>query len=1439
MNMMNAFADSPFDEPTSGPAPKMATVLLLGSIFFGFHRDGFALGQAPYVENVRSPGCFAIADDNATATIHVDSTDHAGVIRAANDLRADVARVTGKRPALIQGEGEPGPNAILVGTLGRSGLIDRMVQEGKIDVAAIREKWESFLIQVVPNPMPGVASGLVIAGSDKRGTIFGIYDLSEQMGVSPWYWWGDVPAEQKAALFVKAGAVAQGPPSVKYRGIFLNDEYPDLTRWVEEKYGTVVVPGGGRTANYGRAFYTNVFELILRLKGNYLWPAMWNNRFNEDDPENPRLADEYGIVMGTSHHEPMLRAQKEWDWGSNYGGIYHNWNYGDAKQQPVLQQFWREGVRRNRDFESIVTVGLRAENDSAVPVGKDLTAEIVKVQRQILAEEINPDVTKVPQLWCLYKEVQNYYDAGMRVPDDITLLWSDDNWGDLRRLPTAEERQRAGGAGVYYHFDYHGGPRSYQWINTSPIAKIWDQLSLAKEYGADRIWIVNVGHFKGYEFPLDYFMNLAWETGRWTNNNLNEFTRLWAEREFGPANAGEIAEVIARSTQYNGRRKPELLSPGTYSLDHYQEAERVEKEFQDVSSQADAIENRLPQAKRDAFYELVYLPIKAAAQLNELYLAAARNAAYARQGRASANDMAAQTRELFQAQTNLMNYFNKTFAGGKWDHFMDQPFLGYTNWRDPAENSLRAIQLTEISVPEAPAMGMALDGSDEVWPGAKEEAALPQFDNFTRRRHYIDLFNKGKTPFQFTASASDPWIVLSETEGTVAKDKRLWVNVDWRYAPRQKASGTVLVAGANTSFVVRVDVFNPTEVTRDTVRGFVESEGVVSIEPEHFTRASGFWPGRWIKIEDYGRTLSGMRAEGPAAGSSAAPGPDSPCLEYQMYLFDTGRAEVTAVTGPTLNFVPGRGLRFALSFDDGPPEVITLAPEGYQAQNGNPDWEKSVEDNARFGQARFLLDKPGYHVLKAWMMDAGVVLQKLVVDLGGLKPSYLGPPESYYNRSTSTLEDWQRMMDLLHIPAPGPFPAPADDPKRPAHTHPAGANSPNWSDDVPGHTIVRSGWGHWSNYDEDKADCGPLPDPLVLKNGRPVTDAETWWKVRRPEILNDFLTEIYGKIPSNTPPVTWEVTATETNAVNGTAKMKSIVGHIDNSQYRGVTPSIKITLYTPANASGPVPTIISIPGPFGPFRRSPTGREAGPMREVLALGWGYATINTGTIQADNGAGLASGIIGLVNKGQPRKPDDWGVLEAWSWGLSRAIDYFETDRDIDAKRLGMEGHSRWGKAALLAAALDPRWAIVYSSCSGECGAKLHRHDIGESVDNVAGPGEYHWMAGNFLKYAGHWNDLPIDQHELIALVAPRPAFITGGTQDLWSDPSGEFKACVAAGPVYRLLGKKDLGVTRMPAPDEGLMAGDLAFRMHAGGHTDALDWPVFLDFAKRYFNAPAK
>jgi hypothetical protein len=1012
------------------------------SAFQAFAGDG-SIDTATFVSTTRGEDNFILSASGSSAPLCISSEDWPGVIRALRDLQTDIGKVTGALPNIFldtlpgvkkklvyfKSENEPdiqktaigklsaisdmvkesedikyltgGKQAVIVGTIGKSPLIEELNREGKIDIGDITGDWESFIIQVIDDPLPGIDKALVIAGSDKRGTIYGIYEVSAQIGVSPWYWWADVPVKHQPELYIMPGRYTWGEPSVRYRGLFLNDEAPALTNWVAHTFGMVQpsenppVPDG--VSNYGHEFYEKIFELLLRIRGNYLWPAMWNNAFNEDDPENSRLADEYGIVMGTSHQEPMLRAQKEWD--RRYLGTLGRWNY--VTQKDTLEKFWTDGIRRNRNYESIITIGLRGANDTEMmPGGPEANIpfleKIVDTQRKMIAEEINPDVTKVPQLWCLYKEVQEYYNAGMRVPDDVTLLWAEDNWGNIRRLPAKDERDRPGSAGIYYHFDYHGGPRSYQWINTNPIPKIWDQMTLAKQYGADRIWIVNAGHFKGYEFPLEYFMRLGWDTKQFTGENLNDYTRLWAKSQFGPEYAAEIAEIITDYTRFNGRRKPELLSLETYSLINYNEAEKVVSDYNNVLTRAEEIFVKIEPEKRNAYYQLVLFPVKASALVNELYVTAGKNYLYSKQGRASTNDMAHKTELLFQVDTSLMGYFNRDFADGKWNHFMDQSHLGYTGWADPPFNSLRAIKLQKVDVPESAIMGVSIEGSEDAWPGKETEAVLPGFDVFNRQSRWIDVFNKGGKPFKYTASSKESWIKVSNPTGTVEKDLRLWIMIDWNKIPAGKNSGKIRIKSAGKKVPVTVNAFKPTEPTPETLNGFVEGEGYISIEAEHFTRNTEAGDNRWTIIENYGHTLSALRATAPVDAPPATPRVNSPCLEYRMYLFSTGNIEVEAIFSPTLNFMPGRAIQYAISFDNNEPQIISLVPGDFFAQNGNRDWEKTVMDNARFSITDHTIDKPGYHTLKIWMIDPGPVLQKIVVNTGGVRPCYLRPPESFY-----------------------------------------------------------------------------------------------------------------------------------------------------------------------------------------------------------------------------------------------------------------------------------------------------------------------------------------------------------------------------------------------------------------------------------------------------------
>ncbi len=955
---------------------RMRTLLLLIVVFCSSSLFAFTLGATPYIEHAASPGSFRIAANGHASPIYVDANDDPGVVRAAHDLQSDIRRVTTLTPDITHGAPFPG-NIILIGTIGSSTIIDQLIQNKKIDVDAIRGKWESNLIQVVAKPVPGIASALVIAGSDKRGTIFGIYDVSEQIGVSPWYWWADVPVPHRDALYVKPGKYIEGEPAVKYRGIFLNDEAPSLTGWVNEKYG-----------GYNHYFYARVFELLLRLKANYLWPAMWNSAFYADDPLNGKLANKYGIVMGTSHHEPMMRAWLEW----RQHGV-GPWDY--STNAANLEAFWEGGIQRGRNWESTITIGMRGNGDEPMSANDNiaLLEKIIAAQRSIIAKNLTPTLATDPQVWALYKEVQGYYEKGMRVPEDVTLLWSDDNWGNIRRLPTPAERKRPGGAGIYYHFDYVGDPRSYKWLNTYPITKVWEQMDLAHAYGANRIWVVNVGDLKPMEFPIEFFLDYARDPGRWSQDDLSTYTKLWAARNFGSEYAGEIAELISKYTKYNGRRKPEQLEPDTLSLTHFQEAEHVDSEWQAITKEAERIQQELPSAYRDAFFELVLYPVKASAIVNRLYITAGENRLYATQGRVSANDLATRARTLFAADAALSSEYNHQLAHGKWNHMMDQTHIGYTFWNQPPLNAMPAV--SEVQPTSGAKMGVAVEGSaiasDRALGFGGAPLSLPNFDVYNQQTRFIDVFDQGDHPFVFTVRADHPWIVVTPDHGTVAKDQRLLIHIDWNRVPAGENSGTVSIAQrSGPAITVHIVASNPSTPSQKDLQGFVENNHYVSIEAAHFTSRTSEGTAHWTNLPDFGETLSGMTII-PVTAPSVLPPQPAASLDYKMYLFDLGAYQVEAILAPTLNFVPGRGLRYAISFDDQPPLVVDAL-----ANDSETAWATAVSDGVRKVTSTLTIAKPGYHTLKFRMVDPGVVLEKLVVSQGPLPASYLGPPESHH-----------------------------------------------------------------------------------------------------------------------------------------------------------------------------------------------------------------------------------------------------------------------------------------------------------------------------------------------------------------------------------------------------------------------------------------------------------
>ncbi len=981
------------------------SLVLLVPLFFG------TLHAQHLIVEKKEAGAFPVVTGNlanasgfrATA-IYVDTADHWLVQKAATFLQQDIERVTGQRPEILHQMPASAQNLIIIGSVDRSPLIKQLAK-GPMDVVAERAspgnslsqikntiknlqgKWEASAIQVAGHPFKGIDHALLITGSDRRGTAYGVFELSRQMGVSPWYWWADVPVKKKAAVYVKKGGWLQGPPAVKYRGFFINDEAPAFSGWTKEKFGGV-----------NHAVYEKVFELLLRMKANYLWPAMWGNAFNDDDTLNPILADKYGIVMGTSHHEPMLRAQQEW---KRYGA--GPWNY--ETNAAVLDSFWKKGIEHMGNHESIVTVGMRGDGDKPMEEGSNiaLLEKIVSNQRRIIGEVTGKSPAAIPQSWALYKEVQDYYDKGMRVPDDVTLLLCDDNWGNIRKLPKAGEPVRGGGYGIYYHFDYVGGPRNYKWVNTNPIARVWEQMHLAWQHGVDRIWIVNIGDIKPLEFPTEFFLDYAWDPGKWPAERLPEYTRDWAARQFGPRLANAIARILTSYTKYNGRRKPELLSPDTYSLLNYREAGTVVADYNKLAGQADSIYKLLPADYRDAYYQLVLYPVKACANLNELYVAAAKNRSYASQGRVSTNEWADRVTALYIQDSLLSRYYNKEMAAGKWDHMMDQTHIGYTYWQQPPVNKMPDVQTIDWSHPAEQSLsaarpaptdrsggwGVAIEGSDAWWPESTEPAVLPVLEPWGQNNSYIEVFNRGQSSFEYTATTQAPWLHISSSKGRIDQQERLWITVDWQKAPKGKQSIPITITGSDSQRVIVItSVNNPTYPKKGKGTVFFEASGYVSMEAEHYTKAIGTGPVKWQRIPGLGRTLSGMQAV-PVTAPTQTPGGNSPRLQYDLYLSDSGVVNVQVYCSPTLDFSGTGRLRYGISFDEEAPQIVNLAADPTMRS-----WEQSVADNIRIMVTQHRITAPGRHTLKFRMVDPGVVLQKIVVDAGGVRPSYLGPPES-------------------------------------------------------------------------------------------------------------------------------------------------------------------------------------------------------------------------------------------------------------------------------------------------------------------------------------------------------------------------------------------------------------------------------------------------------------
>jgi hypothetical protein len=947
-----------------------------------------ALAQLSLVD-AAGPDAFVLCDGQNAIPIFVETNDDRAVLRAAGDLADDIARVTGLKPALQENAGDA-KNLIIAGTLGQSQVIDRLAAGGKIEANGVRGEWESFLVQVVQNPLPGVNAALVIAGSDRRGTIYGLYQLSEWIGVSPWYWWADVPPKKKSFLALRKGTFQQGPPAVKYRGIFLNDEDWGLRPWAAKTFEP-------ETGNIGPKTYAKIFELLLRLRANYLWPAMHPGTpaFNSN-PTNKEIAGLYGIVMGSSHCEQMLRDNID-EWKPEKNGEY---NY--VVNRDGVLKYWEERVRENAAFDNVYTLGMRGISDGAMPGGgtpSEKAARLLKIiqdQRALLAQWVNTNLSSIPQIFCPCKEVLDLYRLAPNIPSDITLLWPDDNYGYVREFSDDRERQRSGGGGVYYHVSYWGRPQDYLWLCSTPPALIGEEMSKAYDYGANKVWVLNVGDLKPAEMDIEFFLKLAWNPQAWNAGNTDQLMEQQFARDFGSEHAADITALFAEYNRLNIQRKPEHLSFTTkeiFSISaNGDETEQRLQSWHALGAATAALAQKLPPEIQDAFFELLGYPVTAAALMNEKWLALSRYQYYSRLGRTYVFDFPAQAQRAQQEIARVTEIYNNRTAGGKWRYIMsDNP---------RAQPVFAPPKIPALEMPRAPArLGLALEGADHAVfasaDGGVSTNPLPQFNKLTRRTYFVDVFNAGTDPLRWMVAPSADWIQLSRSAGE--QDARVQVSIDWAHAPAgDNVPGLIQFTTTNQQpVVVLVSLFNPADTTSMEGADFVEDNHHIVAQAAH---ASAFLPGldaNWETIRGLGYNGSAVSVFPTTVSVRAEPSKilvESPSLQYKLWMQHPGDWHFTVRALPTFSVETGRPQRYAIALDNETPKIVALPVSTSETDRR---WQEDVLRNAAFGSSSHAVLHPGRHTLKIWMVDPGIVIDAIAADDGHAPaPGYLWPPET-------------------------------------------------------------------------------------------------------------------------------------------------------------------------------------------------------------------------------------------------------------------------------------------------------------------------------------------------------------------------------------------------------------------------------------------------------------
>lgn len=945
---------------------------------------------------------FPLVANGKASRIYTDPSDAEVVRIAANAFKNDVKLVTGLTPeptslqtALPQ---------VLIGTIGQSKLIDQLIANKKIKVDQLKGKWESFEIAVVNNPFPDVKQALVIAGSDPRGTAFGVFELSKRIGVLPFSWWADINPTQQKEIFIK-GDVISRPPSVKYRGIFLNDEDWGLQPWAAKTFEP-------ETGDIGPKTYAKIFELLLRLKANLIWPAMHpSTKAFYSYPGNKKVAADYAIVVGSSHAEPMLRNNVG-EWNKSMG----DFNYITNREK--IYNYWESRVKESKGNDAIYTLGMRGVHDSGMEGVKSvkeavpLLEKIIGEQRDMLKKHVNTDVAAIPQVFTVYKEVLDIYDANIKLPDDITVVWPDDNYGYIQRLNNEKENKRSGGSGVYYHASYWGRPHDYLWLSSTHPGLIREEMMKAYQTGSDRLWVLNVGDIKPLEYNMEMFMDMAYRADPFKNSSYTQkHLENWVATIFGPDKAGKISSTLWKYYQLAFERRPEFMGwsqtePTTqtkysdYNHFYYgDEAQRRIDSYEKLVGDVRTLRSQISSKDADAFYQLVYYPVVGASLMNKKFLYRDKAWLYTQQNRASAADYAKLSKQAYEDIKSETEYYNTQLAAGKWNHMMSMEPRSLPVYKEPV---LPAITINKADVWSIAPEGFVSKDSSLVSKGSSQ-FVLPAFNRLSNKKYFIDIFLSDDKTLNWTSRA-DSWIKLSQTSGTLSpetgkRESRIWVSVDWNKVQRSgRQNGKISFTANGKTMIVNVGANNAVSPQLAGFKGFVEDNGYISINASNFNRKSDKQDLGWSVVEGLGhtnKTLMALPFEGiklPALENPESLKSSAPFVEYDFYSLTPGKPSFNIYALPTHPVNTDYRMRYAISVDNGPVTMVDIKTVGR-----SEEWKQNVLRNSAIRKIESRLINPGKHSLRIYMVDPGVILDRVVIDLGGFKKSYSAVPETKMN----------------------------------------------------------------------------------------------------------------------------------------------------------------------------------------------------------------------------------------------------------------------------------------------------------------------------------------------------------------------------------------------------------------------------------------------------------